>query len=106
MYEGRCYPKPEEGSLQNIHELPDDLLVDPYWSNKVLNPSRCAIMCSDQWGTVSQAYRQDLLSSSPLACLLGKHQKVIQQATNYGHTLLSAVEDVEAFRRETTGTKI
>ena len=29
-----------------------------------------------------------------------------QQATNYGHTLLSAVEDVEAFRRETTGTKI
>lgn len=77
MYEGRCYPKPEEGSLQNIHELPDDLLVDPYWSNKVLNPSRCAIMCSDQWGTVSQAYRQDLLSSSPLAGLLGKHQKVI-----------------------------
>jgi len=56
--------------------LPDDLLVDPYWEKKMINPSRCALMCSDQWGTVSQAYKQDLLAASPLAGLLAKHQKV------------------------------
>lgn len=76
MYEGRCYPKPDEGALHHIHELPDDLLIDPYWTNKVLNPSRCALLCSDQWGTVSQAYRADLLAASPLCGILSRHQKV------------------------------
>ena len=41
----------------------------------MLNPSRCALICSDQWGTVSQAYRQDLLNASPLNALLAKHPK-------------------------------
>jgi|TARA_B110000285_G_scaffold235295_1_gene316145 hypothetical protein len=36
----------------------------------MINPSRCAIMLSDQWATVSKSYREDLLNSSPLAGLL------------------------------------
>ncbi len=34
-----------------------------------LNPSRCALMNCDQWGTVSRSYREELLKTSPL-----KHQ--------------------------------
>ena len=36
----------------------------------MLNPSRCAIMLSDQWATVSKSYKEDLLNSSPLNDLL------------------------------------
>ena len=69
-YEGRLYPSPEQGTLDYIHQLPTDTLVDPWWKNKVINPSRCALMCSDQWGTVSYSYRDELLGSSPLAPIL------------------------------------
>lgn len=46
--------------------------MDPYWDNKKLtvNPSRCAILLSDQWGTVSKSYKEDLLKDSPLRGLL------------------------------------
>ncbi len=37
------WPKPEEGTLNGIHELNNDYLVDPYWTTTILNPSRCAI---------------------------------------------------------------
>jgi starch synthase len=69
-YEGRLYPSPEQGTLDNIHQLPSECLVDPWWKNTVINPSRCALMMSDQWGTVSYSYRDELLSSSPLAPIL------------------------------------
>ena len=69
-YEGRLYPSPQEGTLDNIHQLPTHWLVDPYWKQKVINPSRCALMISDQWGTVSNSYKQDLLNGSPLAPIL------------------------------------
>ena len=36
LYEGRCYPKPEDGNLHHIHELPDEWLIDFSWKNKVL----------------------------------------------------------------------
>jgi len=36
----------------------------------MINPSRCAIMLSDQWATVSKSYRDDLLNSSSLSWLL------------------------------------
>lgn len=36
----------------------------------MINPSRCAIMVSDQWATVSRSYREDLLNSSSLCWLL------------------------------------
>ena len=69
-YEGRLYPKPHEGALESLHELPKEWLVDPYWKGTMINPSRCAIMLSDQWGTVSPSYKIDLLNESPLRDLL------------------------------------
>ena len=42
----------------------------PDWDKKMINPSRCAIMLSDQWGTVSPSYKEDLLNTSPLNDLL------------------------------------
>ena len=69
-YEGRIYPEPKDDYLQYIHQLPRDWLVDSSWSKTMINPSRIAIMMSDQWSTVSKSYRDDLMNSSPLAPLL------------------------------------
>jgi hypothetical protein len=44
LYEGRLYPKKEDGLLSYIHELPDYYLYDSTWDKVVLNPSRCAIL--------------------------------------------------------------
>lgn len=69
-YEGRIYLSPQDGGLEGVHKLPRDWLIDPAWKGNVLNPSRCAVMLSDQWGTVSKSYREDLLNSSGLSPLL------------------------------------
>ena len=71
-YEGRFYPSNEQGDLSYIHQLDKNYLIDPYWKEIVINPSRCAILCSDQWGTVSHSYKQDLLNNSPLKEILNK----------------------------------
>lgn len=67
-YEGRMFPGND--ALEYIHQLPKDWLVDPTWDKIVINPSRCAIMLSDQWATVSPSYKEDLLRTSPLNPLL------------------------------------
>lgn len=69
-YEGRVYPSPHEGALENIHRLPVHLLVNPWWSSTVINPSRCAILKSNSWGTVSPSYLKELLSGHPLNDIL------------------------------------
>jgi starch synthase len=69
-YEGRLYPNPHEGGLEYIHQLPRDWLINPHWSKVTINPSRCAIMLSDQWSTVSPSYKEDLINTSPLNDLL------------------------------------
>jgi len=69
-YEGRCFPKPNEGCLENIHQLPVDWLVDPWWTTRIINPSRCAIISTDNWGTVSKSYLTELLETSPMQYLL------------------------------------
>lgn len=105
-YEGRLYPDKEQGHLSRLHGLQNDLLVDPFWSDvvrravvvfagvcesvQVLNPTRCALLSSDTWATVSRwlfsaehvcalcshaprchrSYRADLLASSPLREIL------------------------------------
>eukprot|EP00923_Selenidium_pygospionis_P040362 GHVN01069757.1.p1 GENE.GHVN01069757.1~~GHVN01069757.1.p1 ORF type:complete len:1141 (+),score=138.42 GHVN01069757.1:362-3424(+) len=75
-YEGRIYPNDD---LKQIHHLPPHYLVDPGWSQFMLNPSRCALLASDGWGTVSPSYRDDLRGTphsrplSSLAPLLNKH---------------------------------
>jgi glycogen synthase len=74
-YEGRLYPDNSEGFYQNLHGLPRHLLVDPYWARQMVNPSRCALMMSDHWATVSPSYRNELLASSPLKELLKQKDK-------------------------------
>jgi glycogen synthase len=69
-YEGRLWPDRGQGTLYHLHGLPSHLLVDPHWSDVVINPTRAALLCTDTWATVSRSYRQDLLNSSPLAPIL------------------------------------
>eukprot|EP00128_Syssomonas_multiformis_P007221 Colp12_sorted_trinity150504_noHs@12676 len=71
-YQGRIYPEAREGTLNEIHHLNSvDLLVDPMWQKLILNPTRCALLASDQWGTVSPTYRDNLLEpEKPLAPIL------------------------------------
>lgn len=69
-YEGRVYPNPGEGTLDHIHRLPVRLLVNEWWSTTVVNPSRCALLKSDSWGTVSPSYLKELLADHPLQDIL------------------------------------
>ena len=71
-YEGRLYPSPQMGTLQGIYQFNPDWVIDPYWKVKILNPSRCAILLSDQWSTVSNSYKHDLQTTSPLASILNQ----------------------------------
>ena len=50
-YEGRIYPQGND-SLSSIHHIPIELLQDPYWHANILNPSRCVLLSTDNWGTV------------------------------------------------------
>lgn len=68
-YEGRIYPDARE-PVENIHQLERYMLHDESWGKNMLNPSRCALMMSDQWATVSKSYRDDLMNSSPLSPIL------------------------------------
>ena len=74
-YEGRIYPSKNEGNLENIYKFDPFWVIDPEWNEKIINPSRCAIMISDQWGTVSHSYKKDILTNSPLNYLLRKKTK-------------------------------
>lgn len=56
-YEGRLYPKPEENYLEWLHKLPEYYLVDRSWTQTIINPSRCAFLNCDNWGTVSHSYK-------------------------------------------------
>lgn len=69
-YEGRVYPGPHEGSLDHIHRLPTHSVVNPWWNRVVVNPSRCAILRSDSWGTVSPSYLNELKGNHPLSDIL------------------------------------
>ena len=67
-YEGKIYPDGRD--LGYLHQLPRDLLIDPFAPGGAINASRCALMASHQWGTVSKSYRHDLLEVSPLKSIL------------------------------------
>lgn len=69
-YEGRVYPSPGEGGLEHVHRLPRNIMVNPWWSTVVVNPSRCALIKSDSWGTVSSSYLKELMAGHPLCDLL------------------------------------
>jgi glycogen synthase len=69
-YEGRIFTVAADNYFVNIHGLPKHVLVDPYWAKEIVNPSRSAIVMSDQWATVSPSYRNELLATSPLKEIL------------------------------------
>lgn len=69
-YEGRIFPEPRDGGLEYIHGLPRDILINPEWQGVCINPSRCAVLMSDNWSTVSNSYKEDLLKDSALAPIL------------------------------------
>ena len=71
-YEGRLYPSPQEGNLDGIYQFDPNWIIDFSWKQKVINPSRCALMMSDQWATVSNSYKEDLKNSSPLNYFLNQ----------------------------------
>lgn len=63
-YAGKLWPNDgDTGSLHYIHQLPDQLIVDPF--DHSFDPSLCALLASDQWATVSKKYRDELLEGSP-----------------------------------------
>ena len=68
-YEGRIYPQ-EDTTLSSVHHLPIQLVQDPYWNVPILNPSRCVLLSTDNWGTVSNVYQEDIQNNSALAPLL------------------------------------
>lgn len=69
-YEGRIHLDPRLEGLKEVHGLPNDFLIDPSWGNRMVNPSRCAIMLSDQWATVSKSYKDEIMNGSSLSWLL------------------------------------
>lgn len=62
-YEGRVHPHNHEGDLNRIHELPREWFSD---HSNMINPSKCALITTDQWSTVSVSYRDELIQTSPL----------------------------------------
>lgn len=96
-YEGRCYPDPGEGNLEHVHRLPHHELVNPWWQNTVVNPSRCALLKCNSWGTVSPSYLKELLANHPLSDLL----KMIKSPFAYPNGIRQA--DRERALREKGG---
>jgi len=66
-YEGRIHPHNHDGDLNRVHGLPRDWFSD---HGSMINPSKCALLQSDQWATVSKSYKQELLDASSLRHLL------------------------------------
>lgn len=68
-YAGKLWPSDgDTGALRYIHQLPDELIVDPF--DHSFDPSRCALLAADQWATVSKRYRDELREGSPYRDLL------------------------------------
>ena len=71
-YEGRIYLSKEQGTFENIYQFNKNWIIDFSWDKIIINPSRCAILKSDQWATVSHSYKNDLKNNSPLKDLLNE----------------------------------
>lgn len=53
-----------------MHELPRELFSD---HGNMINPSKCALMMTDQWATVSKSYRDELMDTSSLKRILQEY---------------------------------
>ena len=61
--QGRIYLPLKEGTYENIHQLPNDLVTDIY-DCRLVNPLSCALRISDQWATLSKSYQIYLLKNA------------------------------------------
>lgn len=50
-------------------------MIDFTWEEKIINPSRCALLKTDQWGTVSKSYWSEIRQASSLSSLLNRFVK-------------------------------
>lgn len=73
-YEGRFYTSPND-ALHGHHCLPNEWLIDPWWSDHIINPSRLALLTCDQWSSVSKSYLDQIKNGSPLSPLLKKFKR-------------------------------
>ena len=55
-YEGRIYLSQAQNDMYWIHHLNTLFLIDPYWKNACINPSRSVLFTTDNWATVSYLY--------------------------------------------------
>ena len=69
-YVGDLYPNFD---LTYIHELPPEFLNSPDVTH--INLSKCALKCSDNWGTVSKTYMKDILEKSEFSYYLKQYKK-------------------------------
>ena len=92
-YEGRVYNDPSRGFFEHIHGISYDVLKDPFGDQKIINPSRCAIISSDQIATVSKGYLSEILVSSSLNYLLKRHRKPF--AHSNGTDVISRRKDLQ-----------
>ena len=69
-YQGVIHlPNNAKENYSDILGLKPELIYDKN-NNKIINPSQTAFLTSDQWGTVSKTYRDDLLNKSNLKNIL------------------------------------
>ena len=69
-YQGVIHlPNNTKENYPQILGLKSELICDKN-NNKIINPSLAAFLTSDQWGTVSKTYRDDLLNKSNLKDIL------------------------------------
>ena len=70
MNEGKIYYS--DNNYEYLYKFNKDWVIDPFSQERVINPSRCAIIKSDQWATVSKSYKRHLQLNSPYADLLNQ----------------------------------
>lgn len=76
-YQGRVYLDAtcSVNHLSFLTGINAEWIVDPFWADKIFNPSRCALICSDQWATVSKSYRKEIKEGCSLASLLNAYNE-------------------------------
>ena len=63
--QGKIYLSLKEGTYENIHQLPNDIVIDPF-DHRLVNPISCALRTCDQWAILSRAYHDNLLKNATI----------------------------------------
>lgn len=74
-YQGRVYLDDFHENIEYLTGLCSDNFINPFWKLKIFNPSRCALLNSDQWCTVSKSYRKEILESNSLGEILRRYDQ-------------------------------